>query len=116
MIQTTQRRQGMKRLVEFELDDSTVFVEVEDMEESDARRVGRSGHDKPDKAETRFTDAIARVRPAAEAVLNSFREMNTPDEIELEFGLKFNAKAGAVLASVDSESTFRVSLKWLNKK
>ena len=40
--------------------------------------------------------------------------MNTPDEIGLEFGIKFNAKAGAVFASVDSEATFKVSLKWKN--
>ena len=47
-------------------------------------------------------------------MLESFKEMNTPDEIDLEFGIKFNAKAGAVFASVDSEATFKVSLKWKN--
>ena len=57
-------------------------------------------------------EGITRVKPAAEAVLNAFREMNTPDEINLEFGLKFSAKAGAILASVDGEATFKVALKW----
>ncbi len=37
-------------------------------------------------------------------------------EIGLEFGIKCNARAGvAVFASVDSEATFKVSLKWKNK-
>ena len=54
--------------------------------------------------------------PAAELVLNAFREMNTPDEIGLEFGVKFNASAGAFLASAGSEATFKVSLKWKNEK
>ncbi|MCK7576896.1 MAG: hypothetical protein MZV65_14195 [Chromatiales bacterium] len=41
--------------------------------------------------------------------------MNTPTEIGLEFGVKFSAKAGAIIASVDSEAVFKVSLKWSNK-
>ena len=49
-------------------------------------------------------------------VLQAFREMNTPDEIGLDFGIKFSAQAGAIFASVDSEATFKVSLKWKNPK
>jgi hypothetical protein len=40
--------------------------------------------------------------------------MNSPAEIGLEFGIKLNAKAGAIFASVDSEATFKVSIKWRN--
>ena len=103
----------MKDLVEFQLEDgSPVVVEVEDSGEG-RQRVSRGGA--PDQSQERFNDAIARVRPAAEAVLQAFRELNTPDEIGLEFGIKFNAKAGAIIASVDSQATFKVSLKWANK-
>ena len=103
-----------KHLIQFELQDGTpVFVEVADQGEG-RQRVGR-GESAPEQAQDRFTDAVARVRPAAEAVLNAFRELNTPAEIGLEFGIKFNAKAGAIIASVDSEATFKVSLKWANK-
>lgn len=106
-----------KRIVEFKLDDdSPIFVEVEDSETYGIKRVGRVGEEGIAKAENRFMEAIARVKPAAEAVLRSFREMNTPDEIGLDFGIKFSAKAGAILASVDSEATFKVSLKWKNPK
>ncbi len=106
-----------KDIIQYELEDGTfVSVEVEDSgNASGAQRVSRGGRDGAgDQAQGRFTDAVARIRPAAEAVLQSFREMNTPDEIGLEFGIKFNAKAGAVFASVDSEATFKVSLKWKN--
>lgn len=106
------RFEMMKRLVQFELDDGTpIFVEIEDQE--GRQRVGR-GEAAVEKAQSRFTEAIARVKPAAEAVLNAFREFNTPQEIALEFGIKFNAQAGAIIASVDSEATFKVSLKWTN--
>ncbi len=103
-----------KEIIEFEMDGEPVYVEVEPSG-SGVRRVSRGG-DGAAKAEKRFQDAIARIRPAADALLTSFKEMNTPDEIGLDFGIKFNAKAGAVFASVDSEATFKVSLKWKNVK
>jgi len=106
----------MKHLVEFALEDgSVVAVEVEG-EGSGMQRASRGGETEAEQAKSRFTEAIARVKPAAEAVLNAFREMNTPDEIGLEFGVKFSAKAGAILASADSEATFKVALKWKNEK
>ena len=77
------------------------------------QRVGRGGV--AEQAQSGFTEALARVRPAAEAVLQSLRDLNTPAEIGLEFGIKFNAKAGVILASVDSEATFKVVLKWTNQ-
>ncbi len=103
-----------KEILEFELDGQPVYVEVE-KSASGTQRVSRSG-DGIAKTGSRFTDAIAQVKPAAEAVLNAFREMNTPDEIGLEFGVKLNAKAGAIFASASSEATFKVNLKWKNKK
>uniref|UniRef100_UPI004056FD70 CU044_2847 family protein n=1 Tax=Candidatus Electronema sp. TaxID=2698783 RepID=UPI004056FD70 len=108
----------MKQLIEFELDGQPVYVETEITETESIRRASRNGgENEPEKAASYFTDAVARIKPAAEVVLNAFREMNTPDEIALEFGLKFTAKAGAVfVASAGSEATFKVSLKWSNKK
>jgi len=101
----------MKKILEFE--NEGIFIEIEESEDG-LRRVGRNkGEDL--KAESRFTEAIARIRPAADAVLAAFREMNTPDEIGLDFGIKFNARARAIFASVDSEATFKVSLKWKNE-
>lgn len=47
-------------------------------------------------------------------LLDNLKELNTPDEINLEFGLKFGAKAGAIFASADSEAVFKVAIKWKN--
>lgn len=106
----------MKKLIEFELDGQPVYVEAEVSEAEGMRRVSRGGGDEPERAESRFVEAVARIKPAAEAVLNAFREMNTPDEIALEFGLNFSAKAGVVFAATDSSATFKVSLKWKNER
>lgn len=105
----------MKKLVPFDFENDQIYIEVEDVrEEEGSGRVGRTDGE-PAAGDKRFAAAIAKIKPAAEAVLNTFREINTPAEIELEFGIKFNGKVGAVFASVDSEATFKVSLKWVNK-
>ena len=107
----------MKKLIEFELDGQPVYIETEISDQQGMERIAQGREDEPEQAESRFTDAVARIKPAAEVVLNAFREMNTPDEIGLEFGVKFTAKAGAVfVASAGSEATFKVSLKWTNDK
>ena len=108
----------MKKMIAFEMDEmdgQPVYVEAE-VSEMEMQRVSRGGESEAVQAESRFVDAVARIKPAAEVVLKAFQEMNTPDEIGLEFGLKFNAKTGVVFASADSEATFKVSLKWTNKK
>jgi hypothetical protein len=56
--------------------------------------------------------ALARIKPAAQAVVNAFREVNTPDEIALELALTFNTKVGAFVFSSDTQAVFKVSLKW----
>ena len=105
----------MKQLVEFKLqNDDSVVIEVEEIGDT-SERVSRKDL-KVTHAESRFHDAIAKIRPAAEEVLTALHEMNTPNEISIEFGIKFSGKVGAFIASADSEATFKISLKWMNKK
>ncbi|MCI5190778.1 MAG: hypothetical protein D3905_13520 [Candidatus Electrothrix sp. AS4_5] len=106
----------MKQLVEFNLNGQPVYVETEISEQQGIELVSRGKEDEPEKATDLFEKVVSRIQPAAELVLKSFKEMNSPDEIELEFGLKFNAKTGVIFASADSEATFKVSLKWTNEK
>lgn len=106
----------MSELLQFELADGTaVYVESADTAaDSGLRRVSR-GDTGALETNRRFEDAVARIRPAAQALLDSLRGLNAPEEIGLEFGIKFNAKAGAIFASVDSEAAFKVSIKWKNQ-
>ena len=106
----------MKKLIEFELDGQPVYVETVISEQQGIELVSLGKEDEPEKAADSFAKVVARIKPAAEQVLNSFKEMNTPDEIALEFGLNFKAKTGVVFASADSEATFKVSLKWTKEK
>lgn len=104
----------MKKVVQFDWNGTPMFVEMEGGEDYAGKDVNRGDDSEAEQAGNRFTESIAKIKPAAEAVLKTFKDLNTPAEINLEFGIKFNAKAGAIFASVDSEATFKVALKWKN--
>ena len=110
----------MKKFVEFKLEDgSTVVFETDTPEPAGTtgndRRIAHSSGEAPVEKSTQLFDAVAaRIRPAAQMVLDALRELNTPRQIDLEFGIKFNAKAGVVFASVDNDVNFKVRVKWEN--
>lgn len=100
----------MKKLIEFA---DGITVEVDDKESGPVTRSGAGGSEKSDKTDQRFQDALARVKPIAEGVIGKLRDLTvTPDEVNVEFGVKLSAKAGVILASADSEANFKISLKW----
>ena len=103
-------------LIEFQLKNGATLL-IEGINENKDNRK-RRGSDKQEliaKAEKTLFEAIDTAKSAAEVVLDSFKEMNSPDEIELQFGIKMAAKAGVVIAAVSSEANFQVTLKWSKK-
>jgi nicotinamide mononucleotide (NMN) deamidase PncC len=57
--------------------------------------------------------ALAEVRDAAAETIAQFQEMaQQPDEVEIEFGVKLNAEAGAIIARTGMEGHFQVTLRW----
>jgi hypothetical protein len=64
-------------------------------------------------AELSFEQALDRVRPAADALIARLRTLATrPDEVEVTFGLRMSARAGAVIAVSGAEANFTVALRW----
>jgi hypothetical protein len=107
----------MKRLVEFPLEDGgTTLIEVDEAEpEGGIQRAARSDG-LIQHADQTLESALERVKPAAEAILKRLTNLSErPDEIEIEFGLKLTAKAGAVIASGEVEANYTVKLKWAKK-
>lgn len=88
---------------------STVLVEVE--ADPDAGVVPISNGVLSDAPNT-FQEALERVKPALQAVADALRDVNHPDTIALEFGLKLTAATGVVIASAATEVTFKVTLSW----
>jgi hypothetical protein len=65
------------------------------------------------EARARFEEALGGVHDAAEAALRVFRDGRLkPDGVEIEFGVKLNAEAGAVIAKTAVEGHLLVKLSW----
>ena len=105
----------MKRLVEFPLEDgSSILVEVEENEGQGLTKV--SLKDGIEKAQQTFEKSLDKVRPAAQYILEKLRTLHdSPDEIEVQFGLKLNAGSGVILAA-GVEANYTVKLKWVKEK
>ncbi|MFI0410997.1 CU044_2847 family protein [Actinomadura sp. 3N508] len=101
----------VNELVRWQTEHGTIVVETDDREPgfSSVSRPGEMIHD----ATQRFEDAFRHVRDAAEAALAALRggRLN-PDAVELEFGVKLNAAAGAVIAKTSVEGHLKVKMTW----
>ena len=107
----------MKRLVEFPLGEGgSVFVEVDEPEGVGTVRAARPG-ELAEKAQVTFEEALQRIRPAAEAILGKLRDLDEPpDQVAIEYGLKLNAQAGAIVASASADAHYKVTLSWRRKE
>ncbi|MEO3822578.1 CU044_2847 family protein [Actinomadura sp. B10D3] len=101
----------MNELVRWQTENGTIVVES-DAREPGFQSVSRAGELVHDAA-AKFEDAFQNVRDAAEAALASLRGGDLdPDAVELEFGVKLNAAAGAVIAKTSVEGHLKVKLTW----
>lgn len=106
----------MKRLVEFPLEDGTIML-VEIEEHDQGTLVKASVGDTVTKAQQTLEKSLEKVKPAAQFVIQQLRKLHdAPDEVQVSFGLKLSAEAGAVLASGGVEANYLVTLKWAKEK
>jgi hypothetical protein len=112
----------MKNMIEFKLDNGeSAFMQLEETEvqTQQRQRVSRGGRGSSDEeviqAPRSFNDALKSIAPIGNALLSSLKDIDTPDEISLEFAISFTGKAGVVFSSVGSEASFKVNIKWKNK-
>jgi NTP-dependent ternary system trypsin peptidase co-occuring protein len=105
---------SMPDLVEFSLaDGSVVVVEAEELQPTRVTRGGRQDGGVVEKADRTFEAAVERVGPASAALVERLRSLaDQPDEIEVEFGVKLNAEAGAIIARTSGEANFRIAVRW----
>lgn len=106
----------MRELVEFVMDGGTIMAEVEVPEVQQALvRASRTKEGIVLSTEQKFDEAIDVARPAAQGLVTKLRDLGdeiSPETIEVEFGLKLDFKAGAVIASSGAEANFKIKLSW----
>ena len=103
----------MKPLIEFPLDgDDSILVEVEELPPSELV-ANFPGQQVVVKAQTSFADAMDKIKPVAANIIGKVRELkDSPDEVEVKFGVKMTAEMGAVIASANVEGNYEITLKW----
>lgn len=103
----------MGRIIEFPVEgDSTVLVEVSDQSTGVVTR-GIYGPNISERAQRTFEDAIYRVQPAIHAVVSHIQSAaQSPNEVQVEFGLNLHAEAGAFIAAASATANFTVTLTW----
>jgi len=67
------------------------------------------------KSNKRFEEVAKGIAPVANTILQSLKEINTPKEIQLEFGVKLDFASNVLVAKASTEANFKIMLKWENK-
>ncbi|WP_043345790.1 CU044_2847 family protein [Belnapia moabensis] len=98
------------RLIEFPVaGGGKLLVEVDDPQVG-TRPVARSA---AEKVQESFESAVAQVRPGVEALMGELRNLSAkPEQVSLEFGIKFTAGADALIAKTSLEGNVKVTLTW----
>ena len=103
----------MTELVRWQSDDGGIIVEVDSRDLGGFQSVSRKPGETIVDVQTRFDDALESVRKAAVSALKKFRDESlNPGSVEIEFGVKLNAEAGAVIAKTSAEGHLTVKLTW----
>jgi hypothetical protein len=104
----------MGQLVEFPLEGGgSILVEVSAGIAGPVTRGLGDRHGITEQAQQTFEQAVARVQPAAQALIRRLRSLaDAPEEIGVEFGLELSAEAGAFIAAASSTANFKVTLTW----
>jgi hypothetical protein len=101
----------MSNLIRFEIEGGGTVL-VESAAELGIARASAASETIRNAAES-FQAALSGVRAAAAATLREFTILtNQPDEITIEFGVRLDAQAGAIIARTGLEGHLRVSLMW----
>ena len=106
----------MKRLIEFPLQQGgTMVVDVDEPEPAGGVvKASAKPGEVAEKAKETLEDALDKIKPAAQSIIDKLRGLtDEPDEIGVEFGIKLNAGAGAIIASAGVEANYKVTLKWV---
>jgi hypothetical protein len=105
----------MKRMIDVPLESGgsmLMEVELDDSEQEGMVPAARPG-EMATKAKQTFEEALEQIKPGADVIVEKLRGMSSrPDEMEITFGLKMSANAGAFIAASGIEANFTVLLRW----
>ena len=102
----------MNKLIAFNVPNGRVLVESQDAVTGSVVR-GAALARVTEKIDQSLPDALAVIRPVAEAVAAACSELKVaPGLVEVEFGLKFEAELGVYIAKGKGEGSLSIRLQW----
>ncbi len=106
----------MADYIETSVGKKKILIEVSDNKGHVGFGVQQTHEEKKQKADKAYAQAMDTIRLAAEGVLKTLNGMETrPDRVKIDFAIKIDPGAGAMLARADSrDAQLRVSLGWEN--
>jgi len=104
----------MKTITEISLKEGgSIFFETEPPRSTEGVvKVSKAG-EIVDKTQVQLETALAKIKPVASAIVATLNQpIDSPAEIEVEFGVKLSAEANVVITSTAVEGHFKIVLKW----
>jgi hypothetical protein len=114
----------MKEILEYKTKDDEVIqivVESADATSGNSRvenvsRIQDRIKKSAENVKVSFEDSLDSVKKLGENIFNKLKSIdNSPDEIDVQFGLKLTAEAGVVITNIGGEVHVNVSMKWKNE-
>ena len=103
----------MVSLIRFKTDTGDVYVEVGTPAKAGGETLATSAGGVVGQATKSLEQALEPVPKAIKTVLDSITKSEfAPDELEVEFGLKFSADAGVVISKVAGEASITIKGSW----
>lgn len=98
-----------------EADDDAVIL-VEFAPTAGMKQVSLTAADVAQKSAQAVDKAMDTIRAMAKRAIATLDTLaNKPTQVELEFGIKFNTEAGALIAKTSTEASITVKMTWERK-
>lgn len=97
-----------------------IAIEVDKIEDVDSPYQDLRGGKKVIRAvRDLFGDGMSLAKNCAIRVVKSINDMQKaikPDEFQLQFGIKLDAEAGAIIAKTEAGAQLQITMTWKNKE
>ena len=108
----------MSNLIEVQLDNGrTILIESSLDDCSDDLMDPVTGNKVVKKTKEFLNTSFDQIKSFSTGISESISDIEIkPDEIEVEFAVKFSADAGIIISSVGTEASITIKLKWDKSK
>lgn len=108
----------MADLIKIQLNNGmSIYLETDQIDESDDLLDPVTGNRVIQRTKAFLAETFEQIKEFSSGISESIDRMDfRPDELEVEFAVKFSADAGIIISSVGTEANITVKMKWEKAK